>query len=251
MLYDHVKALREQAQFRDCRIMLILEANLGYQAQICAQYFLRREPDADVLCAQSHEYGIFTNPGDPERYVMSLDERLAVDGLAFHDKMVCANRFNTSQSSAEKLSKTLREFKRQLLSFRAVHIVPTSLGSRVRVLYTGKADKDGKRSRRLKDDMCMALLFGFFYFTRLHSAHNLVRSRNSTNMLDIDPSFGSRYEVSARDKRRRMLELDDDFLDEFDEEERARPNAAQRPTAGASAKRASAVVGGSAKRRRV
>lgn len=201
MLYDHIDALKKQALFRDATFVLILEANLGSQAQICAQYILRREPRVEIVCSKSHCYGVFTLPGDPERYVVSMCDRLAVDGLFMHDRLVCANRFVTGQGAAERLSGVLREFKRQLSSFRAVHIVPTSLSSAVRVVYTGKADKDGKRSRRLKDDMCMAMLFGYFYYLRLHGPHKLVSTRNQHSMLDIapvtDPRYNSQMQLDA------------------------------------------------------
>lgn len=202
MLYDHIDALKGQAIFRDATFVLILEANLGSQAQLCAQYLLRREPSVEVVCSKSHTYGIFTLPGDPERYVVSMCDRFAVDGLFMHDRIVCANRFNVTQTRAEALAGVLREFKRQLLSFRAVHIVPTSLSSAVRVVYTGKADKDGKRSRRLKDDMCMAMLFGYFYYLRLHGPHKLVSTRNQHSMLNIDLGTDPRY--NAR------MQLDDE-----------------------------------------
>ena len=202
MLYDHIDALKKQALFRDATFVLILEANLGSQAQICAQYVLRREPRIEVVCSQASCYGIFTRPGDPERYVVSMCDRLAVDGLFMHERIVCTNRFAMGQSRAERLASTLREFKRQLSSFRAVHIVPTSLSSAVRVVYTGKADKDGKRSSRLKDDMCMALLFGYFYYLRLHGPHKLVSTRNQHAMLDIsritDPRYNNQMQADAR-----------------------------------------------------
>jgi len=203
MLYDHIDGLKKQALFRDATFVLILEANLGSQAQICAQYILRREPRVEIVCSKSHCYGVFTLPGDPERYVVSMCDRLAVDGLFMHDRLVCANRFVSNQGAAERLSGVLREFKRQLSSFRAVHIVPTSLSSAVRVVYTGKADKDGKRSRRLKDDMCMAMLFGYFYYLRLHGPHKLVSTRNQNSMLDIaritDPRFNGGMQMDAAD----------------------------------------------------
>jgi len=198
MLYDHIAALRRQAQFRDARFVLILEANLGSQAQMCAHYLLRRDPSVDVVCSKSHTYGVFTLPGDPERYVVSMCDRLAGDGLFMHDRLVVANRYNTSQSASERLGATLREFKRQLLAFRAVHIVPTSLNSQVRVIFTGKADKDGKRSRRLKDDMCMAMLFGYFYYLRLHGPHKLVATRNAHSMLEINPETNPTQSAAMR-----------------------------------------------------
>ncbi len=195
LLYAHVAALQRQPQFASCRFMMILEANLGNEAQHCANYMLRRNPNnVDILCSRSHCYGVFTDPFDKERYVHSFQDRLAVDGLFFHSNIVCAARQNQQQTRAQVLEKTLNEFKRQLFAFRANHIVPNSLSARVRVIYSGKADKDGKRSRRLKDDMCMALLFGFFYCLRLNGPYKLVNTRDSRSMLEIDPITGAPLE---------------------------------------------------------
>lgn len=191
MLYHHLDALRRQPCFHNCRFMLIPEANLGDQAQLLAQVSLRRYRDVDVLCEKTHCYGVFTKPGDPERYVMRLRDKLAEKGLFFHDKLVCVNPYQQGVSAKNKLEMVMKEFQRQLVSFRAIHIVPANLSSRVRMVYSGKADKDNKRSNRSKDDMCMALLFGYFYYTQYASKHNLVGVRDSHSMLRLETMGGT------------------------------------------------------------
>lgn len=194
ILYAHIGALQKQACFDKCRFMLIPEANLGSEAQLCAQFMLRRNPRVDVLCEFSHAYGVWTKPGDPERYVLALRERLAADGIFLHNKMVCVGRFKQQLSAEATFQQIFKEFKRQLFSFRAVHIVPQSLTGRVRLVYSGKADKDGKRSSRVKDDMCMALLFGLFYAVRFQANSKMVGVRNTHNMLELDPHLGTANE---------------------------------------------------------
>ncbi len=186
ILYKHIIELRNQPMFRNCRFVFIGEANLGSETQMCAQMLLRKFPSVDVLCEKSHVYGIFTNPGDPERYTLTFSNRLATDGIFVHETLVCANPYDTQTAHSERLASTLEEFKRQLYAFRAVHIVPKSLSARVRVIYSGKVDKDNKRSSNLKDDMCMALLFGHFYALRFFSSLPLVKMRNHLNVLDLD-----------------------------------------------------------------
>jgi hypothetical protein len=206
ILYKHLDALRAQPHLRRARFMIVPEANLGDQAQSLSQHTLRRYRDVDVMCQHSHCYGIFTKPGDPERYVMRMNDKLAEDGLFFHDKLVCVNPFST-MSAADRLETTLKEFRRQLVSFRAIHIVPTSLTSRVRIVYSGKADKDNQRSNRTKDDMCMALLFGYFFYTQFVSPHHLIDKRDSHHMLRIDPTGGTVLEGGAQldaDDQQRM-----------------------------------------------
>lgn len=197
LLYAHVAAIQRQQHFAECTIMLILEANLGNEAQHCAKYMLRRHPRVEVLCQKEHAYGVYTSPGDPERYVHTLQERLNVRGVKFHNQLVCANRYNKQTTPEQMLEKTKREFMRQLSAFRAVHSVPTSLGAAVRILYTGKAGPDGRRSSRLKDDMCMALLFGLYYCLRLHAPQRLVTVRNRNNMLINDPQIATQFEGGA------------------------------------------------------
>lgn len=187
LLYAHIAKLQEQQFFADCRFMLIPEANLGNEAQLCATFMLRRNPRVDVLCEKSHAYGVWTKPGDPERYVLTMRERLAVDGVFLHNQLVCVGNYDQQKTTAAALESTMREFKRQLFAFRAVHVVPATLTGRVRLVYTGKADKDGKRSSRVKDDMAMAFLFGLFYAVRFQSDRSFVNVRTASNMLQNDP----------------------------------------------------------------
>lgn len=191
ILYAHLDAFRRKPEFHNCRIMIIPEANLGDQAQLLAQVVLRRYRDVDVLCEKSHCYGVFTKPGDPERYVMRMRDKLSEDGLFFHETIVCANPYLSHMSASERLALTMAEFKRQLLSFRAIHVVPASLTSRIRIIYSGKADKDNKRSRQAKDDMAMALLFGYFNYVQFVSPHQLVSKRDSYSMLRLETAGGT------------------------------------------------------------
>lgn len=188
------------------------EANLGDQAQLLAQVALRRYRDVEVLCEKSHCYGIFTKPGDPERYVMRMRDKLGEDGLFFADGVICTTPPH-GISAADRLAIVMKEFKRQFTSFRAIHIVPASLVSRVRIIYSGKADKDNKRSNRAKDDMMMALLFGYFYYTQYTSPHALVSKRDSYSMLRMETFGGTRLEGGTEavqpDTRKRARGIDD------------------------------------------
>lgn len=167
--------------------MLVLEANTGNEAQNVAKHCLRRFHDVDVLCQTSTAYGVFTSPGDPEKYVTRLQDKLAEDGIFYHNKIVCANPYATSKTAAQLYESTIKEFHRQLIAFRGIYIVPKNYNSRVSLVWTGKADKDGKRSNRTKDDMVMALLFGWYYATQYKSAHRLVEKRTTFYQLQLDP----------------------------------------------------------------
>lgn len=178
-----------------------------------------------VLCEKSHCYGIFTKPGDPERYVMRLRDKLSEDGLFFAEKIVCTTPTH-GMTAADRLAMVTKEFKRQLTSFRAIHIVPANLASRVRIIYSGKADKDNKRSNRAKDDMVMALLFGYFYYTQYTSPHALVSKRDSFSMLRMETFGGTRLEggteAVANDERTRRKRVAGDVDVGDDDGDRAR-----------------------------
>lgn len=190
ILYAHLDALRADPQFHNCHFVIIPEANLGDQAQLLSQVLLRRYRDVTVMCEKSHCYGIFTKPGDPERYVLRMRDKLSEDGLFFHSKIVCANPYSGA-THKDKLAATMTEFRRQFYAFSAYHVVPVHIHSQVRLLYSGKIGKEGKRDKHKKDDMLMALLFGYFNYLQYISPYNLISDRDSYSMLRIDPIGGT------------------------------------------------------------
>lgn len=217
LLYAHMKALKEQRCFADCRFMLILEGNLGNEAQICAHEILKQDSRADVLCQTDYSYGVFTDPGDPERYAAVMQDRLQVEGVAFHRDWVTVARKNQQLSKEALRANVLREFRRQMVSFKAIHVVPKALFGRIRIKYTGKADRDGKRSSRLKDDLCMAFIIGLFYATKAANMPHLYMVRGMTNAFEYCPETGQQLRerafTSAADKhqqkRRRIISVDE------------------------------------------
>ena len=207
MVYAHLKELRKQACFKHCRYMLIPEANLGNEAQRLSQMCLRKYADVDVMCQKPHAYGVFTSPGDPEHYVMRLQDKLSEDGIFFHDKAVCASPCDkTLKTPAAKWKRVLDEFFRQMTSFRGVYIVPASYNARVTLVWTGKADKDGKRSNRAKDDLVLALLIGYYYCTQYNSKHNLVNKRSPMSMLRMAQFAGTALEGGSDENLDELLQ---------------------------------------------
>lgn len=189
MMYYHIEALMKQQCFARYKLMLIPEANYGDQAQMLAGVLLRRSAlgwyDGEVLCQKPHCYGIFTFPGDPERYVMRAREKLAQDGFHFHEHFVSANPYSNLPPAALR-AQTMQTFQRQISGFRASYMVPASLLGRVRLVYSGKGGQDNKRTDRAKDDMAMALLFGYYYYTQHMSPYPVVSTRSSRNMFQIE-----------------------------------------------------------------
>jgi hypothetical protein len=160
-------ALRAVPCFANCTFRLIIEANLGDQAQYISYRALSRLSDVEVVCSHQHCYGIFTTPGITEKYVFRLREKLHERAVAYHHVLVCANPYQQNLSREERVAAVKQKFERQMMQFRMVFNVPQSILSKIGITYTGKAGKDNERVTNAQDDLCMALLFGFYFCTML------------------------------------------------------------------------------------
>ena len=163
LVSDHLDALRDTPCFARARIILVPEANLGNEAQEVAEHCIGMA-GLTVLAEKGNYYGVWTQgPNIKSAYVFRVSDLLAHRGLRYHDPLVVANPFLTGATPDERRNEARREFERQLRSFRRIAMLPRSLGGRPRIHYTGKSDQDNTQTSRLKDDMCMALLFGVYW----------------------------------------------------------------------------------------
>jgi len=176
MFKDMLAALRGVSRYAECSYVGIFEANLGDQAQYVAYRALKYMRDCEILCSHQHCYGVFTTPGITEKYVFRLREKLSERAIMYAPSLVSVNRFQTQMTRDEKATDTRRKFERQLAEFRMVFNVPKSVLSKIGVTYTGKAGKDNERTTRAQDDLCMAMLFGFYYVTMLLAGQAHVKS---------------------------------------------------------------------------
>jgi hypothetical protein len=159
--------LRGVPRYRQCKFRGIFEANLGDQAQIVARRALAEMGDVEIVCSHQHCYGVFTLPNIVEKYVFRLREKLQERAVMYAPTLISVNPFDQSLTDAERVEEVRRKFERQMFEFRMVFNVPKSILSKIGITYTGKAGKDGERTTRAQDDLCMALLFGFYYYTML------------------------------------------------------------------------------------
>jgi len=159
--------LRGVPRYRNCKFRGIFEANLGDQAQYVARRAVAELSDVEIVCSHQHCYGVFTTPGVTEKYVFRLREKLQERAVMYAPTLVSVNPFDASQTDEERVNEARRKFERQLTEFRMVFNVPKSVLSKIGITYTGKAGKDNERTTRAQDDLCMALLFGYFYYTML------------------------------------------------------------------------------------
>jgi hypothetical protein len=188
LLFKHCETLRTQKEFSHCDIGLILEANNGKENDACAKYMLRRDSERiKVMQERKHNYGVYTVPGRPGQYVQCLQDRLAVDGLRYHDNLVCVSRkLSIGETQKQAATRARAELERQLSAFRVLLRISTSFGSRNTIQFTGKADKNGNRSVHLKDDMAMALMMGIFFYLRSAAEVPSVTWVRASNALVTD-----------------------------------------------------------------
>ena len=160
----HLAALRANPCFRDAKICLIPEANLANEAQNVADDLVET-PGISVLCEYKDRWGVWTRSGAKALYVFRLTEKLAEDAVAYHGKdyVLTGNPFIRGKTRAQIGQKTRNELEKQLRSFRRVVIAPKNIGSDVKILFSGKVDKDNNRTSRLRDDLCLALLLGVYW----------------------------------------------------------------------------------------
>lgn len=182
MINAHLDALRQSPHFRTCRFRLIIE-NLADQAQVIGRYALSERVDTEIVCsfATPTRYGCYTVPGNKDKYVFRLRELLAVNALWFSDALVSANPFEGDLTREELVRRTRATFERQAYAFRKIWNVPVSLLANVSIIYSGKGDQEKKRTNRARDDLIMAILFGYYYYLELHCdpPHAFCRTRAS------------------------------------------------------------------------
>ena len=178
--------------------------------------------DLKVLCAKDDSYGVWTSPGTPERYVFRFNELLNMNAVSYHKDLIVVNPFNTAKPD-EKITAAKKEFERQLRSFRKAYMFPQSLNSKISIKYTGKVDKDNKRSSRQRDDMCMAALLGIYWaqqyanglivargfqekFRTAHKAAHLapVTDHKRAAGIDDDEPMSALYQFAKRARREIM-----------------------------------------------
>lgn len=189
LLYRHCAALRQRREFARSDIVLILEANNGKENDACAKYMLRRDERVKVMCERKHNYGVYTVPHRPAQYVEVLQQRLAVDGLRYHNDMVCVSRrLAASETEKQAVARCRAELERQLQAFRVLLQASKSFSSQISLRYTGKADKNGNRSMHFKDDMAMALMMGNFFYLRAAAEVPLVHLVTPATAFVTDPN---------------------------------------------------------------
>lgn len=165
----HLRGLRQIPCFRSSRIVVVPETNLDVVQDI-AEDLLNSEAGVSVLCARRGRYGVLTLESNKGMYVDAVNKRLAENAICYHSHVVSANPFTAANTPAiERVAKARKEFERQLRSFRRIMVLPKALLSAIRIAHSGRADKDNKRSGRMRDDMTLALALGIHWSG--HHAH--------------------------------------------------------------------------------
>lgn len=156
--------------FRQSKIIVIPECNLGNEAPEIAEDLLATQHGVTILSGKENRYGVRTGTNSHAQYVAAVTKRFAEHAVAYHHTLVTANPFSSADTTpAERVASARKEFERQLRSFRKVMLLPKSILSSIRIAHSGRVGKDNERSGRLRDDMCMAFILGVFW-----SGHHIV-----------------------------------------------------------------------------
>ncbi len=159
---EHVRSIRATHCLSSAKIVLIPENNLGNEAQFVSDKLIKM-PNITILCENDKSYGVMTSRGMPERYVYRTILKFGEQAIVYHRDVVTGNPYVLNKTDEQRRNLSKQEFERQLRCFRKIFVLPKSLTSSVRVANSGLADKDGQRSSSLRDDMCMAFLFGVYW----------------------------------------------------------------------------------------
>jgi len=166
LVLAHMRALRARPCMANARFVLVPEENLGNEAQEIAEAVLREISGVEVLARTDDRYGVRTDQDAKRKYVFRFADMLARAGdgaLTYHEPLTSASPFVSNRSADERATEARTEFERQLRSFRRFTDLAPSLTSLPRVVYTGKADDDKKNTARMRDDMVLAALIGFYW----------------------------------------------------------------------------------------
>jgi len=173
----HVEALRASECFRESELVIIPEANLGNEAQLVA-YDLVHYTNLNIIQQYSGKYGIFTVPGSRAEYVLRLSRKFNEHAVMYHDTVVAANPFTApSMSGRQRLAKVKAEFERQLAMFERVPRTSKNLKTANEVLYSGVANNEGERVSTKREDLAMAMAFGYYWATQYDE--HLVAARSA------------------------------------------------------------------------
>lgn len=183
---EHIKSLRSNSCLASANIILIPENNLGNEAQYVADKLIKR-PNLTILCEGDIAYGVNTSRGMIERYAHRAMHKFGENAVVYHDGVMSGNPYLHNKTPKQREQVSRNEFERQLRCFRKIFALPKSLTSSVRVAHSGLADKDGQRSGSLRDDMCMAFLFGI-YWAGQHMSNLGPTERGYTRRLRIPMS---------------------------------------------------------------
>lgn len=160
----HIRALRRQPCLRDAQVIFIGEDNLASETQEVAEELIREISGLFVLNRADGRYGVRTDHKSKRYFAFRFGDLLAHDdAIKYHTPLISANPFITNRTPEQKAVAARVEFERQLHSLKRIFDLAPSLTGSTRVVVTGKADHEKKRTPRLKDDMAMAALLGVYW----------------------------------------------------------------------------------------
>lgn len=148
LICTHIEKLRSRQRLREAWFVMILENNLGHEADTIA-FILKPYRKVYVLTEKNGVIGVCTTHTRKELYVMETTKYICQESIKIWKDLVVIN-------GDEK--NVLQDFREQLMSFKRIIQHPMRGFSLPKIFYSGKA-KGGR------DDMVMCLVMGSYWTT--------------------------------------------------------------------------------------
>ena len=141
-LLGHIKAIRQTRHFRDSLVVLMPEANLGYEAHHIERVVMRSPMGAACMCMRDDaQPGLRTTHAVKEAMHVKFNDALEDDGVVLMENLICVG------GSDKKLVRDLRD---ELTTYSCVVDNGASVFSQAKKTYTGKVGG-------FQDDLCICI----------------------------------------------------------------------------------------------
>ena len=142
VLIGHVREILLTRQFRNARVVLMPEANLGFEAHHIERVLMKSECGSACMCMRDDaQPGLRTTHAVKEAMHVKFNDALEDDGVVLMDDLICIG------GSAKKIVRDLRD---ELTTYACVVDNGASVFSQAKKTYTGKVGG-------FQDDLCICI----------------------------------------------------------------------------------------------
>jgi hypothetical protein len=131
-LINHIKSIRKLEGFGNCTIVIIIEANLGWEAQNHQAALKRKKIENVCFMREDRENtGIRTTEYLKNAMALKFIKKLEDKRVMFHKNYITVDVKSTPYSIKQELIKQMENFCRKI-------IMPNDLQKAPKILWTGK-----------------------------------------------------------------------------------------------------------------